>query len=53
MSGKRVLGFLIARPVIAIAIAAVVVGVLLLTQTHDETTPVTHRTQHVALSDEQ
>src|SRR6188768_2800339 len=53
MSGRRILGFLIARPVIAIVIAAVVVGVLLLLQTHKESTPVTHRTQHVALSDEQ
>ena len=53
MSGRRVLGFLIARPVIAVLIAAAVVGVLLLLQTHDETTPVTHRTEHVALSDEQ
>jgi predicted Zn-dependent protease len=53
MSGKRVLGFLVARPLIAVVIAAVVVGVLLLLQTHKETTPVTHRTEHVALSDEQ
>jgi predicted Zn-dependent protease len=53
MSGKRVLAFLIARPLIAVAIAAVVVGVLLLLQTHKQTTPVTHRTQHVELSDEQ
>jgi predicted Zn-dependent protease len=53
MSGRRILGFLIARPLIAVAIAAVVVGVLLLLQTHKESTPVTHRTQHVALSDEQ
>jgi metalloendopeptidase OMA1, mitochondrial len=53
MSGKRVLGFLIARPLIAIAIAAVVVGVLLLTQTDKHTTPVTHRTEHVRLSDAQ
>ena len=52
-SGKRVLGLLVARPLIAIAIAALVVGVLLLTQTHEDTTPVTHRTVHVALSDEQ
>src|SRR6476619_370239 len=50
---RRVLGFLVARPLIAIAIAAVVVGVLLLVQTHKETTPVTHRTERVALSDEQ
>ena len=53
MSGRRILGFLVARPLIAIAIAAVVVGVLLLLQTHKETTPVTHRTEHVALSDAQ
>jgi metalloendopeptidase OMA1, mitochondrial len=53
MSGRRVLGFLVARPLIAIALAAVVVGVLLLVQTHKETTPVTHRTEHVALSDAQ
>jgi predicted Zn-dependent protease len=53
MSGKRVLGFLIARPLVAVAIAAVVVGVLLLLQTEKQTTPVTHRTEHVALSDEQ
>jgi metalloendopeptidase OMA1, mitochondrial len=38
---------------IAIALAAVVVGVLLLVQTHKETTPVTHRTERVALSDAQ
>src|SRR5689334_11397131 len=53
MTGKRVLGFLIARPLIAILIAALVVGVLLLKDTHKETTPVTQRTQHVALSDAQ
>jgi len=41
MSGKRVLGVLLARPLIAIVIAAVVVGVLLLVGTHEETTPVT------------
>jgi predicted Zn-dependent protease len=53
MSAKRVLGFLIARPLIAVVIAAVVVGALLLLQTHEQTTPVTHRTEHVGLSDEQ
>ena len=53
MSGKRVLGLLLARPLIAVVIAAVVVGVLLLVQTDKETTPVTHRTEHIALSDEQ
>jgi predicted Zn-dependent protease len=49
---RRVLGLLIARPLIAIAIAAVVVGVLLL-QTRTQKTPVTHRTQHVKLTDAQ
>ena len=52
-SGKRVLGFLIARPLIAVVIAVVVVGVLVLLQTHKQTTPVTARTQHVALNDAQ
>ncbi|MEA2171018.1 MAG: hypothetical protein QOF76_4318, partial [Solirubrobacteraceae bacterium] len=51
MSARRVLTFLIARPLIAVAIAALVVGVLLLRETHNQTTPVTARTQHVALSD--
>jgi predicted Zn-dependent protease len=53
MSGRRVVAFLIARPLIAVAIAALVVGGILLLQTHKQTTPVTKRTQHVALSDEQ
>ena len=53
MSAKRVLTFLIARPLIAVAIAALVVGVLLLRETHKQATPVTARTQHVALSDAQ
>jgi metalloendopeptidase OMA1, mitochondrial len=51
-AGKAVLGFLVARPLVAIAIAAVVVGVLLL-QTRGQKTPVTHREQHVALTDAQ
>jgi predicted Zn-dependent protease len=50
--GKTVLGFLIARPLIAILIAAGVVGVLLL-HAHRQKTPVTHRVQHVGLTDEQ
>jgi predicted Zn-dependent protease len=50
---KRVLAFLIARPLIAIVIAAVVVGILLLTQTHRQTTPVTHRQERVGLTDKQ
>ena len=49
---KTVLGFLVARPLIAIAIAAVVVGVLLL-GTRSQKTPVTHRTEHVSLTDAQ
>jgi predicted Zn-dependent protease len=49
---KRIVAILIARPLIAIAIAAVVVGVLLL-QTHRQKTPVTHREQHVGLTDQQ
>jgi predicted Zn-dependent protease len=54
MSGmtKAVVGFIIGRPLIAIAIAAVVVGVLLLS-THRQKTPVTHREQHIALTDAQ
>jgi metalloendopeptidase OMA1, mitochondrial len=54
MSGpaKTILGFIIGRPLIAIALAAAVVGVLLL-HTHRQKTPVTHRTQHVGLSDAQ
>ncbi len=50
--GKGVLGFLVARPLIAIAIAAAVVGVLLL-QAHRQRTPVTHREQRVGLTDQQ
>jgi metalloendopeptidase OMA1, mitochondrial len=49
---KGVLAFLIGRPLIAIVIAAVVVGVLLL-HSRQTTTPVTHRHAHVALTDKQ
>jgi predicted Zn-dependent protease len=54
MSGgvKAVLGFLVGRPLVAIILAAVVVGVLLL-KTHRQKTPVTHRVQHVTLTDAQ
>ena len=54
MSGraKALLGFLVARPLIGVVIAAVVVGVLLL-GTHTQKTPVTHRTEHVKLTDQQ
>jgi metalloendopeptidase OMA1, mitochondrial len=53
MTAKKVLGVFIARPLIAIALAVAVVVVLLLAQTHRTTTPVTHRTEHVGLSDAQ
>jgi predicted Zn-dependent protease len=50
---KAIVTLLVGRPLIAVAIAAAVVGVLLLVQTHTQKTPVTHRVQHVALTDEQ
>jgi predicted Zn-dependent protease len=49
---KAVLGLLVARPLIALAIAAAVVGLLLL-HSHRQKTPVTHRVQHVELTDQQ
>ena len=49
---RTVIGLLVARPLIALAIAAAVVGILLL-KSHRQHTPVTHRTQHVGLTDEQ
>jgi predicted Zn-dependent protease len=54
MSGavKAAFAFLIGRPLVAIILAAVVVGVLLL-NSHRQKTPVTHRVQHVTLSDAQ
>ena len=52
-AGKRLLAFLVARPLIAILIAAVVVGGLVLFTTQREQTPVTHRQHRVGLSDEQ
>jgi predicted Zn-dependent protease len=51
-TGKRVLRFLVARPLIAVVIAAVVVGISLL-GTHSQKAPVTHRTEHVKLTDAQ
>jgi predicted Zn-dependent protease len=51
-SGRTVLGVLLARPLIAIVIAAAVVGVLLL-HSHRQKTPVTNRVQHVGLTDQQ
>jgi metalloendopeptidase OMA1, mitochondrial len=52
-AAKAVVAFLVGRPLVAIAIAAVVVGVLVLVQTRKQKTPVTHRVQHVALTDQQ
>jgi predicted Zn-dependent protease len=49
---KGVLAVLLGRPLIALVLAAVVVGVLLLFA-HRQKTPVTHREQHVGLTDEQ
>jgi len=50
---KKVIRFLIARPLIAIVAAAAVVGVLVLTQTRSQKAPVTHREERVALTDAQ
>ena len=52
-AGKGLVAFFVARPLIAILIAGVVVGVMVLFFTHRQTTPVTHRVQHVALTDKQ
>ncbi len=49
---KAVFAFLVGRPLVAILLAALVVGVLLL-NTHRQKTPVTHRVQHVTLTDAQ
>jgi predicted Zn-dependent protease len=55
MSGfwKRVVGVIVARPLIAIALAAIVVAVLYFGFTRRQTTPVTHRSERVALTDQQ
>jgi predicted Zn-dependent protease len=47
------LGLLLARPLIAVALAAVVVGLMVLVGTHRQRTPVTHRVEHVQLTDQQ
>jgi metalloendopeptidase OMA1, mitochondrial len=52
-AGKGLVAFFVGRPLIAILIAGVVVGVMVLFFTHRQTTPVTHRVQHVALTDKQ
>jgi predicted Zn-dependent protease len=49
---KAVIGFLLARPLIAVAIAAIAVGVIYL-HGRSETTPVTNRHERVALTDQQ
>ena len=51
-SGKRLLGVILARPLIAVVLALVVVGVLAL-GAHHQKTPVTHRSQRVGLTDAQ
>jgi predicted Zn-dependent protease len=50
--GKGVFSLLAWRTVIAVILAVVVVGVLFL-RAHRQTTPVTHRTQRVGLTDEE
>jgi predicted Zn-dependent protease len=50
---KGLVLFLVARPLISIVIAGVAVGVLLLTGTHRQKTPVTHREERVSLTDKQ
>jgi predicted Zn-dependent protease len=54
MSGpaKAIFGFLVGRPLVAIALAAAVVGIMLL-HAHRQKTPVTHRVEHVSLTDSQ
>ena len=49
---KGVVGFLLWRPLIALVIAGLVVGVLVL-RSHRQKTPVTHRVEHVGLTDAQ
>ena len=51
-SVKAVLAFLVGRPLVALLLAALVVGVLLL-NSHRQKTPVTDRVQHVTLTDAQ
>ena len=51
-SSKAFVAFLVGRPLVAILLAALVVGVLLL-NSHRQKTPVTHRVQHVTLTDAQ
>jgi metalloendopeptidase OMA1, mitochondrial len=55
MSGywKGFVRLIVARPLISIALAAIVVAVLYFGFTHRQTTPVTHRTERVGLTDQQ
>ena len=50
---KRVVRVIVARPLIAIALAAIVVVVSYFGFTHRQTTPVTHRSERVGLTDRQ
>jgi metalloendopeptidase OMA1, mitochondrial len=50
---KGFVRILVARPLISIALAAIVVAVLYFGFTHRQTTPVTHRTERVGLTDQQ
>ncbi len=50
---KGLVGFLVARPLIAVALAAIVVAVLYFGFARRQTTPVTHRTERVGLTDQQ
>ena len=52
-AGKWLVGLLVGRPLVAIALAVVVVAVLYLGFTRRDTTPVTHRTERVSLTDEE
>ena len=54
MSGgaKAVFGFLVGRPLVALALALAVGGIMLL-HAHRQKTPVTHRVEHVTLTDAQ
>lgn len=50
---KALIAFFVARPLIALLVAAVVVGGLVLFTTQRQSTPVTHRKQRVGLSDKE
>jgi predicted Zn-dependent protease len=52
-TGKAALAFFVGRPLVAIVIAALVVVVIVAVTTRSQKTPVTNRTEHVALTDAQ